>query len=88
LRLKGAWFVDSTLEHEQVVQVDSDLLVSEFAFKLFKQMIQLVPLRRVKAATAPDARLLEFTEYNHVKKDAQIAESTVGLSKLNPVVDP
>lgn len=36
----------------------------------------LFNFRRVKAATAPDARLLEFTEYNHVKKDAQIAEST------------
>ena len=36
----------------------------------------LFNFRRVKAATAPDARLLEFTEYNYVKKEAQIAEST------------
>jgi len=36
----------------------------------------LFNFRRVKAATAPDAKLLEFTEYNHVQKDSQIAEST------------
>ena len=39
----------------------------------------LFNFRRVKAATAPDARLLEFTEYNHVKKDAQIAEAEDGF---------
>jgi hypothetical protein len=29
-----------------------------------------------QSATAPDAGLLEYTEYNYVKKDATIAEST------------
>ena len=36
----------------------------------------LFNFRRVKAATAPERRLLEYTDYNVVAKDAQIAEST------------
>ena len=36
----------------------------------------LFNFRRVKAASAPERKLLEFTDYNVVKKDAQIAEST------------
>ena len=36
----------------------------------------LFNFRRVKTATAPDARLMEFTDYNVVGKDSAIAEST------------
>ena len=36
----------------------------------------LFNFRRVKTATAPDARLMEFTDYNVVGKDNAIAEST------------
>ena len=36
----------------------------------------LFNFRRVKAATAPDERLMEYTEYSVVDKDSQIAEST------------
>ena len=33
----------------------------------------LFNFRRVKTATAPDARLMEFTDYNVVGKDSAIA---------------
>ena len=36
----------------------------------------LFNFRRVKAATAPDERLMEFTDYNVVGKDGEIAAST------------
>jgi hypothetical protein len=36
----------------------------------------LFNFRRVKTATAPDARLMEFTDYDVVGKDVAIAEST------------